>query len=222
MRIAVRELYRVPEASMIPIDTALKFLVAAIVIALAPGPDNIFVLMQSALYGRLAGLCVVLGLCTGLIVHTLAVALGAAALLETSSAAFSSLKICGSFYLLYLAFQAFRAGAMELRNGEFVRPSYGHLYVRGVIMNITNPKVTLFCLALLPQFADASLGNLTPQILTLGGLFIVATILVFGGIALLAGSLRLLFERAAVQLWLNRVAGAVFVALAASLAAAEV
>jgi len=88
---------------MIPFETALAFFLTSVLLALAPGPDNLFVLTQSALYGRRAGLLVVLGLCTGLLVHTTAVAVGVAAIFQASSAAFLILKILGAANLLYLA-----------------------------------------------------------------------------------------------------------------------
>ena len=98
-------------------------------------------------------------------------------------------------------------------------PSRSRLYLRGVIMNITNPKVTIFFLAFLPQFADPARGDVTVQILGLGALFILATIIVFGGVAIGAGTLRTWFsDSPRVQLVLNRLAGMVFVALALKLA----
>jgi len=94
---------------MIPFETVAIFFAASVALALAPGPDNIFVLTQSALHGRKAGLLVTIGLCTGLLVHTAAVSFGVAAIFQTSTTAFNILKIVGAMYLLYLAWQAFRA-----------------------------------------------------------------------------------------------------------------
>ena len=91
------------------LQTALGFFVVSALLALSPGPDNVFVLVQSALRGPRAGLLVVLGLCSGLVVHTAAVALGLAALFAASAAAFTALKWIGAAYLLYLAWGAFRA-----------------------------------------------------------------------------------------------------------------
>ena len=97
--------------------------------------------------------------------------------------AFNILKIVGAIYLLYLAFQAFKAGATELDEGGEQELVWRKLYTRGIIMNITNPKVAIFFLAFLPQFADPSLGSITIQMLLLGALFIIATLLVFGSVA---------------------------------------
>jgi len=102
---------------MIPIETLMAFFLASALLALSPGPDNIFVLTQSALSGKLAGIAVTIGLCTGLIVHTLAVSFGVAVIFQTSAMAFTALKIFGSGYLLFLAWHAFRAQAAQITPG---------------------------------------------------------------------------------------------------------
>jgi threonine/homoserine/homoserine lactone efflux protein len=207
---------------MIPLDIAIAFFSTSVLLGISPGPDNIFVLTQSALRGRLAGLFVTLGLCTGLIVHTLAVSFGVAAIFQTSAVAFTVLKFAGAAYLLYLAWQAFRAPATGIRLGESSGASGWELYRRGIIMNITNPKVSIFFLAFLPQFAEPSRGSLTIQMMLLGGLFILATLLVFGSIALLAGTIgRRLGQSAQAEKVMNRVAGTVFAVLALKLATTE-
>ncbi len=207
---------------MLPVEIITTFFAAAILLGLVPGPDNIFVLTQSALRGKGPGLIVMLGLCTGLIVHTTAVTLGVAIIFQTSAIAFSALKLTGSGYLLYLAWQAMRAPIENLQAESGGSTNYKKLYVRGIIMNITNPKVSIFFLAFLPQFADPSRGPVALQLFLLGGLFILATLLVFGGIALLAGTLGGLLSRSdRTQKMLNRVAGIVFIGLALKLAATE-
>jgi threonine/homoserine/homoserine lactone efflux protein len=207
---------------MIPVETLLTFFIASVFLALAPGPDNIFVLTQSSLYGKRSGLVVMLGLCTGLVVHSFAVALGVAVIFQRSALAFSMLKMAGAGYLLYLAWLAFRASISKIRtqgNGEI---RLLKLYGRGIIMNITNPKVSIFFLAFLPQFADPSRGPVWLQILMLGGLFIFSTILVFGGVAMLAGTLGQWVNRShKVQKIMNRVAGTVFLGLALKLATTD-
>lgn len=189
--------------------------------ALVPGPDNIFVLTQSALYGARAGIATTFGLITGLIAHTAAVTLGVAALFRTSEAAFTGLKIVGALYLLHLARLSFRSGASRASLERAAFPGLLALYRRGVIMNITNPKVTLFFLAFLPQFADPARGHLSAQIILLGALFQCATLIVFGAVALLGGKLAIWFNKSVKgQLFLNRAAGCVFVALALALVVA--
>lgn len=207
---------------MIPIETLALFLTASVALALAPGPDNIFVLTQSALHGRKAGILVTLGLCTGLLVHTAAVSLGVAAIFQTSALAFNLLKIVGALYLLYLAFQAFRAGATQLDQEGQTKLAWQKLYTRGIIMNMTNPKVAIFFLAFLPQFADPAIGSITVQMLMFGALFIVTTLLVFGTVAWFAGFFGEWLKRSEkAQIMMNRIAGTVFTGLALRLALSE-
>lgn len=183
-----------------------------------PGPDNIFVLTQSGLYGRRAGILVTLGLCTGLVFHTAAVALGVAAILLASSLAFGLLKLAGAVYLLYLAWQAFHASSTSLQANKGSQLTRFQLYRRGIIMNITNPKVSIFFLAFLPQFTAATNGPISQQIFILGGIFILATLLVFGGIAVAAGGLGSWLQRTPkAQIYLHRIAGFVFSGLAIKL-----
>ena len=207
---------------MIPIETIVLFFGASVALSLAPGPDNIFVLTQSALYGRNAGVLVTAGLCTGLLVHTAVVSLGVAAIFQTSVLAFNILKIVGAGYLLYLAWQAFRAGAAKIDDSGDTRLEWRKLYARGVVMNLTNPKVAIFFLAFLPQFADPARGSITIQMLIFGGIFIVATFLIFGSIAWSAGFLgEWLKGSDKVQVIMNRIAGTVFAGLALRLATSE-
>lgn len=207
---------------MLPTGILVTFFTASLLLGLAPGPDNIFVLTQSALRGRSAGLSVMLGLCTGLVGHSLAVACGVAVIFQTSALAFSILKYIGAGYLVYLAWHAFRASAEKLSDTTNDELDFWKLYRRGIIMNITNPKVSIFFLAFLPQFADPAHGPIWIQILLLGGMFIIATILVFGSIALLAGTLGPWLNKSPyIQTVMNKVAGTVFLGLAIKLATTE-
>ena len=121
---------------MLPLDTVLTFFVTALMLALAPGPDIIFVLTQSALYGMRAGVATTLGLISGLCFHTTIVAVGVAGIFMTSPLAFTLLTVVGAAYLLYLAWLSFRAGASmaHLQESRFL--GYWGLYRRGVIMMI--------------------------------------------------------------------------------------
>lgn len=207
---------------MIPLEVMLVFFSASIVLGLVPGPDNIFVLTQSALHGRMAGFAVTLGLCSGLLVHTTAVAIGVAAVFQASAIAFAALKFVGAAYLLWLAWLSFKASAADVSTQRGVGVGLMKLYGRGIVMNVTNPKVAVFFLAFLPQFADAARGSVALQTVAFGGLFIVATILVFGSVAVGAGALGDWLKRSpGAQVWMNRVAGVVFVALAAKLVTAQ-
>jgi threonine/homoserine/homoserine lactone efflux protein len=206
---------------MTPTQTSAAFFAVSVALALAPGPDNHFVLVQSALHGRRAGLAVVLGLCTGLVFHTAAVAVGLAAVLAASERAFALVKYAGAAYLALLAWQAFRAPAASDAVAD--RPISGsRLYLRGIVMNVSNPKVAIFFLAFLPQFVDADRGDAVAQIAWLGLLFIAATLLTFGAIAWFAGALGgVLRPSPRVRLLMNRLAGCIFLALALRLAMAQ-
>lgn len=207
---------------MIEVETAFTFIGFAIALAMVPGPDNIFVLTQSALHGRLSGIFVTLGLVTGLVFHTSAVAFGVAAIFQTSQVAFSALKYIGAAYLLYLAYMSFRAGKSKLAASDAPRETAFALYKRGLIMNIANPKVTIFFLAFLPQFVDPMQGGIIAQFYQLGVLMMLVTFGVFSSVALAAGFLGgwLRGSPSAMQ-WMNRCAGVIFVALAVKLALAQ-
>lgn len=207
---------------MLPPEVALSFFGIAVLLSLSPGPDNLFVLMQSAMWGRSAGLWVVLGLCTGLIGHTIAVAVGLAAIFAASETAFFIVKLAGAAYLLWLGWGALRAGAGVQRGERPPQQSAGQLYRRGIIMNLTNPKVSIFFLAFLPQFASSARGSIAIQMLMLGGLFIMATLLVFGSIAVFSGAVGERIQRSpGTRAWLNRLAGVVFIGLAVKLISSQ-
>jgi len=203
---------------MIDLDTAVIFLAASALLALAPGPDNIFVLAQSIVNGKAAGMKIILGLCTGLVVHTALVALGLSAVFRTSVTAFNALKYCGAAYLLFLSYKAFSASSSTIDTSERVRMTSWQFYRRGIIMNITNPKVSIFFMAFLPQFTRPANGPIALQFVLLGMMFIIVTFAVFGAISLLAGTIGgWIVKSEKGEKWLNRIAGTVFISLAVKL-----
>jgi threonine/homoserine/homoserine lactone efflux protein len=205
--------------TMLSFDTFALFLSASLLLCIAPGPDNIFVLTQSMLRGGVAGIFVTLGLCTGLIGHTTAVALGIAIIFQKSLLAFTILKLCGAAYLLYMAWGAFRAGAEKIEAVRSAEVSRLTLYRRGIIMNITNPKVSIFFLAFLPQFVDPARGHLPWQFMQLGVVFMISTLIIFGALSLSAGRIGDWFHKTpSAQTVMNRVAGTIFAGLALKLA----
>ena len=224
-----------------------NFFIAALVVALAPGPDNLFVLAQSATHGARAGFSVICGLCTGICVQTVLLIVGVSALIAASPIAFFVLQCCGAAYLLYLAYKSFqvRAGvvkldagsdechsgaspegdAIESKSGEAVVGGEGaglpfrRLYLRGIIMNLTNPKAVLFALSFIPPAVDMS-RDISPslQMVVLGAEFVTATFIVFGSIALLAGAVKkFMLNSPKANRNLNWFSGCVFVALAIAL-----
>jgi len=207
---------------MLPMDALLTlpqftaFLVTAILIALAPGPDNLMVLSLGMARGRAQGVAFGLGCALGCLNHTLLAALGVSALIAASPPAFTALKIAGGVYLMWLGIQAIRnarvLGAPPAGKGPAEAP--GKLFVKGLVANAINPKVILFFLAFLPQFVDSRRGHVAWQIAQLGVLFTVETVVVFGAIGWFAGAIgERLARRPAIGTWLDRVAGGIFVAL---------
>ncbi|MCQ9329422.1 LysE family translocator [Pelistega suis] len=206
---------------MMPFETFISFFGIAVLLALSPGPDNIFVLLQSALYGLRVGISIVLGLCSGLIFHTLLVTLGVATLIKTSPTAFFILKLIGAVYLLYLAYLTAKSKPITLSTEQSENNPTLNLwqyYRRGVFMNITNPKVTLFFLAFLPQFIYSTEISATQQLLLLSGVFMLAAFLTMGSIALFSGYFgRIIQNKPKVQYALNILTVIVFVGLAVNL-----
>lgn len=204
---------------MLPFDLLTAFFITSILLGITPGPDNIFVLTQSSVSGTRAGIAVTFGLLMGIFCHTVAVAFGIAVIFQTSPLAFTILKIFGVGYLLYLAWGAFKAGNAKIKGKDLSNLSSFKLFRRGILMNISNPKIAIFFLAFLPQFADPELGSVPMQILLLGSIFNFATLLVFISICFLAGSIGdYLKSSNRAQIILNRIAGTVFVGLALKLA----
>jgi threonine/homoserine/homoserine lactone efflux protein len=207
---------------MIPFDVMLVFVGVAIALAAVPGPDNIFVLTQSAMHGRIAGLIVTLGIGVGLLVHTTAVAFGVAVIFQTSQYAFTVLKYAGAAYLLYLAWQAFTASKSKFDSAKTKPETAARQFLRGLTLSITNPKITIFFLAFLPQFVVPENGAIIAQFYQLGALLVLVTLVVFGAVAMAAGSLGAWIKASPkAQIWLNRISGVVFVSLAVRLATAE-
>jgi threonine/homoserine/homoserine lactone efflux protein len=204
---------------MLDFQTIVMFVSASTLLALAPGPDILFVLTQSMTKGSRSGIVIALGLCSGLVFHTTAVALGVAVIFQTSILAFSLLKFVGAAYLLYLAFMAFKDASKSKLESDKSPLSLKALYKRGIFMNITNPKVSIFFLAFLPQFTNSELGNVTGQIFTLGALFMLCAFVVFTLVSLLAGRVGNWFSKTKNgEKILNRMAGTIFAGLAIKLA----
>ena len=198
-------------------ETIITFVAASVVLSLVPGPDNIFVMSHSAIKGWRIGFYTTLGLCTGLIGHTVLVAIGVSVIFQTSAIAFNGLKIIGAFYLLYLAWLSVQNKELNL-GGTDKNNTNRSYYFTGVIMNLTNPKVALFFLVFLPQFVNTSNGNVTIQIFLLGLLFILSALCVFTSIAYLASFLEDILKKSkTVNKNLNLLAALIYFTLAINL-----
>jgi len=168
----------------------ISFVIAVFVLAIAPGPDNIFVLTQSLVHGRKQGMATVFGLMTGCLVHTTLVAFGASTLLITYPFSFTLLRFFGVAYMLFLAYTVFKSDVTSFKNPTHSpKKSYMQLFRQGFFMNVLNPKVSLFFLAFFPGFLFTTQLSTVAQFYVLGGLFIATSFTVFTSIAFLAGSI---------------------------------
>ena len=168
------------------------FIIASAALAIAPGPDNIYVLMQSIANGKKYGLATTTGLVSGCLVHTTLLAFGVSAIIKDSEEIFFTIKLFGAMYLFYLAHKVFKSDAqLQLSNGEVPKKGLAQLFKQGFIMNVLNPKVTIFFLAFFPGFLFSDSLSHIIQFYVLGLLFMLVALIVFGLIAILSGSISI-------------------------------
>lgn len=191
------------------------FLLAAVLITASPGPDNLMVLGLGMSRGRLQGMVFGLGCALGCLSHTLLAVLGVSALIAASPWAFAVLKVCGGLYLLWMGWQALRSqGGAQVGAVQTPHESLQRLFFKGVLANAINPKVVLFFLSFLPQFVESARGDVPLQLALLGLLFTLQAALLFGALGYFAGAIgQRLNRQPRMGLWLDRLAGAVFVVL---------
>lgn len=197
-------------------EQAVAFLGAAVLVTVAPGPDNLMVLGMGVSRGRREGVTFGVGCALGCLNHTLLAALGISALVAASYVAFTALKLVGGAYLLWLGVQALRNSGASFEPGpaQTEARSLPRLFAKGLFANAVNPKVVLFFLAFLPQFVDASRGGAGWQTAQLGLIFTVQSALLFGALGYFAGHVGAwLRRRPRAGVWLDRVAGSVFALL---------
>lgn len=195
------------------------FLSASVLVALSPGPDNLLVLSIGASRGRRLGVLFGLGCGMGCLSHTALAALGISALIAASPLAFTALKLTGGAYLIYLGWQALRSqGGAALRQGD-AQPATGwQIFGKGLLANAINPKVVMFFLAFLPQFVSNEQGSLPWQIAQLGVVFTVQACVLFGLLGYFSGHVGdWLGRNRQADVWLDRIAGTVFMGLGAKL-----
>ena len=199
----------------------LEFLVTSLIVVLIPGTGVVFTISTGLAQGRRASVYAAIGCTAGIVPHLLATVLGLAALLHTSALAFQALKYAGVAYLLYLALMTWRDQAAFVVERDAAARSATSLMVRAVLLNILNPKLTIFFLAFLPQFVDPA-GEPLAQMLLLSAVFMAMTFLVFVAYGFLAHAFRAaVIESPRVQAWLRRSFAAAFAALGANLALSD-
>lgn len=200
---------------MLAPDQFLAFLLAAIVVTVSPGPDNLMVLAMGMARGRSRGIAFGLGCALGCLSHTTLAVIGVSALIAASPLAFTALRIGGGLYLLWLGIQALRStGGARVGPAQMADQPLSTLFYRGVFANAINPKVALFFIAFLPQFVVPAHGNVGMQMALLGLVFTVQAALLFGLLGYFAGAVgQWLNRKPRVGAWLDRIAGSIFVAL---------
>lgn len=197
-------------------EELISFVIAVSLLAISPGPDNIFVLMQSVVHGKKYGLATIVGLMTGCIIHTVFLALGVSTIIKNNSFIFFGIKLFGALYLFFLAYKVFKSSSViSISTHEIEKKSPVQLFKVGFIMNVLNPKVTLFFLALFPGFLFSESLSLSVQFFILGALFIVVSFIVFSIIAILGGAISKEIKKSKnIGIWLKWLQIVVFVSIA--------
>ncbi|GGG99353.1 LysE family translocator [Polaribacter pacificus] len=172
------------------IEILVSFALATTALAFSPGPDNMYVLTQSIVNGKKYGLATVYGLISGCIVHTTLLAFGVSAIIQQSNSLFFALKLFGAFYLIYLAYKVYKSDAsIAFSEANVAKKSTTQLFKQGFIMNVLNPKVSIFFLAFFPGFLFSDSLSTVVQFYVLGLIFMIVSLLIFSTIAILAGKI---------------------------------
>ncbi|WP_128428329.1 LysE family translocator [Streptomyces cyaneus] len=198
---------------------SIAFLLTTLVVVATPGTGVVYTLAAGLSRGRRASVVAAFACTLGIVPHMLATVTGVAALLHASATAFQILKYAGVAYLLYMAWATLKDKEAIAVDEGGAPLSSGRVIVRGVLINILNPKLTIFFFAFLPQFVDPGEANALPRMLALGAVFMLATFVVFAAYGVLAASVRShVITRPRVMTWLRRSFAGSFVALGAKLA----
>jgi len=204
---------------MFELDSLILFVIAGLVLNFTPGPDLLYITARSLGQGWRAGAASSLGIAAGCLVHTAAAALGISVLLKASPLAYDAIRLAGAAYLVWLGVQALRQRAVPASVSALPPDALRKVFWQGFVTNVLNPKVALFFLAFLPQFADPARGAFALQVLALGLIFIAnglwVCLLVARSAAAMAGWAR---RRAGAMSWIQRGSGALLVGLGLHLA----
>lgn len=169
-------------------EILISFIGASMLLTIMPGPDIIYVLVQSATNGKKYGIATSLGLVSGIIVHTSLVAFGVSAIIKQSENIYFIIKLFGAIYLLYLAYITYKSNDEVLLNTKAEKKGLMKLFKQGFIMNVLNPKVSIFFLAFFPGFLYSSTQSTIIQFYVLGGLFMLQALIIFSMVSILSGN----------------------------------
>ena len=201
---------------------SFEFLITSLIVVLIPGTGVIFTVSTGLTQGRRASIYAALGCTMGIVPHLLATVLGLAAIMHTSAVAFQTLKYAGVAYLFYVAYATWQDKSAFAVEEAAPRISAPALVVKALLLNILNPKLTIFFLAFLPQFVAPNAASPLSQLLLLSSVFMAMTFAVFVLYGLLAHAFRkTVIESAPVQAWLRRSFTAAFAGLGIHLAFSE-
>lgn len=204
------------------LDLLLAFAAAAIVLALTPGPDMAYVAARTLAGGRAGGVAAMLGVLTGILVHTLLAAVGLSALFLHSQLAFDVVKYCGAAYLVWVAIRLWHEGSGAASAQPVPAAAPMRVFVEGLLTNIVNPKVALFFLSLLPQFVAPAKGGVASQMVVLGLVMVaIGVVTLLGVVWMSAGAGSAVRASPRVSRALRRIAALLFVGLAIRLALAQ-
>ncbi len=202
---------------------SVEFLLTSLVVVLIPGTGVVYTVSSSIGGGRRRGLFAAVGCTLGIVPHMLAAMLGLSGIMQAGSVVFEVVRWAGVAYLIYMGLSMIRhAGDLPLDDGASTSDPAGPIVRRGVLLNVLNPKLTLFFFAFLPQFLDAPPGLLDAELIWLGGVFMLMTLAVFAVYALASAAVRDLVLTAPVaRRWIERAFGAFLIGFAARLAATD-
>ena len=200
----------------------LEFLITSLIVVLIPGTGVVFTVSTGIIQGRRASVFAAIGCTAGIVPHLLATVLGLAAVMHTSALAFQVLKYAGVAYLFYVAWATWRDTSAFAVDGSVSRTTASGLVLKAFLLNILNPKLTIFFLAFLPQFVGVEESAALPQMLELSAVFMLMTFVVFVGYGLFAAAIRdRVVSQPRIMAWLRRCFAAAFVALGAKLALSD-
>lgn len=199
---------------------SVEFLLTSLIVALIPGTGVVYTVSSALIGGWRRGLVASVGCTLGIVPHVLAAMFGLSGIMQAGSVAFEVVRYAGVVYLVFMGIMMIRdAGNLPLEDGEATTDPAGRIVRRGVLLNLLNPKLTLFFFAFLPQFLDASPGMFYAGLIWLGGIFMFVTFVVFAGYAFASAAVRdLVLAAPGARRWIERAFGAVLIGFAARLA----
>jgi threonine/homoserine/homoserine lactone efflux protein len=201
---------------------SLIFIITSILIILTPGQDMILVMSRSISQGQKAGVITALGVCFGLLGHTLLATFGLGALLITSEFLFDLIKLIGAAYLIYIGYQLLSSKNPKLAMKDLPKTSYKKMFLQGALTNIMNPKIAIFYFSYLPQFVNYDTNNQALQLLILGLTYAILTFFIKAPIGFISGLLSIWIKsRPSVLAYMNKTSGIVFIVLGLKLASEQ-